>query len=679
VNPAAEVVQSVRAFPTIADVPGPVDLAVIAVPAANVAEIAAACATKGVAAVVVISAGFAETGSVGAKRQRELVAICRESGMRLIGPNCLGILNTVPEIRLNATFAPAMPPSGNVGFLSQSGALGLAVIELARDRSLGISSFASIGNRADVTGNDLLEYWEEDEASSVALLYIESFSDPRRFSRVARRLGPRKPIAVVKSGRSRAGARATSSHTGALLAASDVTVDALFEQTGVIRADSLADLLDVASLLANQPLPTGRRVAIITNAGGPGIMCADACEAAGLEVPDLPDSIEAELREFLPPEASTGNPVDMIATASADHYRRAIATVSSWDGADALIVIFVRPLLTRAEDVAEAVEEALASRTRPIPVQAVFMSAVDHAAMTAAGGVPTYLYPEDAARSLARVVHHVEWRNQPAEEPPDLGDLGAAEAAAVIAEALDDGGGWLGAAPIARLLDCYGLPVPGWRAVPDPVAAGHAAEELGGHVALKAVGPGIVHKTDLGAVKAGLEGGAQVSWEAVQMDESLASAGITREQFIVQEMVEGGVELLIGVVGDAMFGPVVACGAGGVQAEILKDVSVRLSPLSATDARQMLRSLATYPLLEGYRGAPAIDVRKVEEVLLRLSAMVEAHHEIAELDLNPVVATPEATLIVDARVRVESPPAKSPWPSTWTTVGGAGSGAPGAQ
>ena len=239
-----------------------------------------------------------------------------------------------------------MPPSGNVGFLSQSGALGLAVIELARDRSLGLSSFASIGNRADITGNDLLEYWEDDDGTSVALLYIESFSDPRRFSRVARRLGARKPIVAVKSGRSRAGARATSSHTGALLAASDVTVDALFEQAGVIRADSLADLLDVASLLANQPLPRGRRVAIVTNAGGPGIMCADACEAAGLEVPDLPASIQAELREFLPPEASTGNPVDMIATASAEHYRQAIAALASWEGADALIVIFVRPLLT---------------------------------------------------------------------------------------------------------------------------------------------------------------------------------------------------------------------------------------------------------------------------------------------------------------------------------------------
>jgi acetate---CoA ligase (ADP-forming) len=663
VNPNAGVVQSVRAYPSVEEVPGALDLAVIAVPAEQVSEAARGCAAKGVPALVVISAGFAETGSAGAERQRELLAICRESGMRLIGPNCLGILNTIPGVRLNATFAPAMPPPGKVGFLSQSGALGLAVIELARERALGLSSFASIGNRADVTGNDLLEYWEEDDSTSVALLYIESFSDARRFSRVARRVGARKPIVAVKSGRSRAGARATSSHTGALLEASDVTVDALFEQAGVIRADSLADLLDVASLLANQPLPEGVRVGIVTNAGGPGIMCADACEAAGLEVPGVPPAVQDELRGFLPPEASVANPVDMIATASVDHYRRAITTLAAWDGIDALIVIFVRPLLTTAEDVAEAVREALAERARPIPVQAVFMSSHDHAAMSAGGGVPTYMYPEDAARALARVVRHAAWRRRPTADQPDLGELRVAEAAGVIAQGLDSGPGWLGAEEVARLLNCYGLPVPEWRTVDDPVAAGHAAEELGGTVALKAVGPDILHKTDLGAVKVGLSGGAAVSWEAAQMDEALAAGGARRERFIVQRMVEGGVELLIGVVGDAVFGPVLACGAGGVQAEVLKDVSVRLVPVTPLDAGEMLRSLAVYPLLTGYRGAPPADLAGVEDVLLRVSAMVEAHQEIAELDLNPVVATPDRALLVDARVRVEATPPSRPWPS----------------
>lgn len=440
VNPAADVIQSVRAYASIAEVPGEVDLAVVAVPGAAVNAVARECAAKGVPALVVISAGFAETGADGQKRQRELVEICRGSGMRLIGPNCLGILNTSPGTRLNATFAPGMPPPGNVGFLSQSGALGLAFIELAGDLSLGLSSFASIGNRADITGNDLLEYWEEDPETDVALLYIESFSDPRRFARVARRIGRRKPIAVVKSGRSQAGARATSSHTGALLAASDVTVDALFEQAGVTRTDTLEDLLNVASLLANQPLPGGPRVAIVTNAGGPGIMCADACEAAGLEIPPLPDDLREELRALLPPEAGLGNPVDMIATATADQYRRTIRAVAGWDGVDALIVIFVRPLLTKAEDVAAAVRDAAGALPREVPVQAVFMSGRDHAAMARGGGIPTYLYPEDAARALAQVMRHVHWRERRRSEPPAFDDARADEAAATIADALGRGG-----------------------------------------------------------------------------------------------------------------------------------------------------------------------------------------------------------------------------------------------
>jgi acetate---CoA ligase (ADP-forming) len=670
VNPAADVVQSVRAYPSITEVPGEVDLAVIAVPSGAVAGVARECAAKDVPSLVVVSAGFGEVGPEGQARQRELVEICRGAGMRLVGPNCLGILNTDPDARLNATFGPVMPPGGNVGFLSQSGALGLATIDLASDRALGLSSFASIGNRADITGNDFLEYWEDDEATDVALLYIESFSDPRRFSRVARRVGRRKPVAVVKSGRSQAGARATSSHTGALLAASDVTVDALFEQAGVIRTDTLADLLDVASLLANQPLPKGPRVAIVTNAGGPGIMCADACEAAGLEVPPLPDDVQEELRSFLAPEAGLGNPVDMIATATAEQFRRAIATLAAWEGADALIVIFVRPLLTKAEEVAAAVRGALDELPRAVPVQAVFMSERDHAAMARGGRVPTYLYPEDAANGLARVMRHVDWRERPPSEPPAFSDVRGDEAAGLIANALDGGGGWLSVHDVMSLMDCYGIPVARWETARDPVAAGHVAERLGGRVALKAIGPDLLHKSELGAVRTALDGGAEVSWAAVQMDEDLERAGVTREAFVVQSMVEDGVEMIIGVVGDAFFGPVVACGAGGVQAELLKDVSARISPLTREDASQMLRSLATFPLLTGYRGAPAVDVDALEEVLLRISTMVDAHHEIAELDLNPVMAGPDGTVAVDARVRVEAVPPPRPWPSAYAGAGG---------
>jgi acetate---CoA ligase (ADP-forming) len=657
-------VQSVRAYPSVLDLPDPVDLAVVTVPAATVAAVARECAQREIPALAVLSSGFAEGGAEGAARQQELVEICRGAGMRLVGPNCLGILNTTGP-HLDATFAPDLPPAGNVGFVTQSGALGLALIELAGDRSLGVSSFASIGNRADITANDLLEYWEQDPATDVAVLYIESFSDPRRFSRVAQRIGRAMPVVVVKSGRSAAGERATRSHTGALLSASDVSVNALFHQAGVIRTDSLSEMLDVASLLANQPLPTGLRVGIVTNAGGPGIMCADACEVARLEVPAIPDSVQGSLRRFLAPEASLTNPVDMIATAGAEEYGAAIETLAAWSGIDALIVIFIRPLLTRAEDVARAVREAIEHMPREIPVQAVFMSARDHAAMAKAGGIPTYLYPEDAAKALARVVRHVRWKAHPRQEPLRFDDARGDEAASVIARALEDGGEWLQSEAIDQLLDCYGVAMPESRVAANAVGAAKAAEDLGGRVALKAQGPELLHKTDLAAVRLGLAGGEEVARAAEEIDESLARADVTRDSFLVQAMVDGGVELLIGVVDDPVFGPVLGCGAGGIGAELFKDVAVRVCPLAPEEAGEMLRSLALFPRLTGYRGAESVDLTTLQQMVLRVGAMVETHREIDELDLNPVVARPDGALVVDARIRVRTVPQPRPWPSTW--------------
>jgi acyl-CoA synthetase (NDP forming) len=379
----------------------------------------------------------------------------------------------------------------------------------------------------------------------------------------------------------------------------------------------------------------------------------------------MPEEVKDALREILAPEASFNNPVDMIATASADQYRRTIAAMADWDGIDALIVIFIRPLLTRAEDVAEAVQAACAELPRELPVQAVFMSAEDHAAIDTAAGVPVHLYPEDAARALGRVMRHVEWRARPHEEPPVFADADTELGAVTIAKALERGGGWMGLEEITELLGHHGISMPEWRSVEDPVAAGHAAEEMGGRVALKAADPAIVHKTDLGAVRVGLEGAAEVSWAAVEMDEELNEAGVERQNFIVQSMVEEGTELLVGVVSDPVFGPVLACGAGGTQAELLKDVAVRICPLNRQEAGEMVRSLAVYPLLTGYRGAPGADLGALEDLLLRVSAMVEAHHEIVELDLNPVMAGPDGALAVDARIRVKSAPPSRPWPSTW--------------
>ena len=656
VNPTAEVIQSVRAYPSVEAIPGPVDLAIIIVPAAQVVEVAVACGRKGLKALVVISAGFSEMGTEGQERQAELLRVCRAAGMRLIGPNCMGIANTDPVVLLDATFAPAVPPFGRVGFSSQSGALGVAIIEYANSLGLGISTLVSVGNKADISGNDLLRYWESDEGTDVILLYLESFGNPKKFSEIARRVGHKKPIVVVKSGRSAAGARATSSHTGALLAASDVTVDALFRQAGVIRTDTLAELFDVASLLSSQPLPGGRRVGIITNAGGPAILCADACEARGLEIPILSKSSQEKLRAFLPLGSSGSNPVDMIASASADDYHKSIGIVAADDNVDALIVIFTPPLVTRTEDVARAIVDAVRKLNRSKPVMAVFLSArgTPEEMRLADISIPSYAFPETAAIALARAARYREWRERPETAPPRFEDIRRDEAAAVVATALFRGDGWLDVQETATLLSCYGLPLVEQRVAKTPEGAGAAAEEMSGEVALKVIAPGVIHKTEAGAVRLHLHGAEQVRTAAGEMSEQLEAKGQLPSGFVVQRMARKGVEMLVGVVHDPQFGPVVACGAGGVQVELLGDVSVRLTPLSKEDTSEMIRSLRTYSLLTGFRGAPACDVSALEEALVRVSAMVDDIPQIAELDCNPLVVLEQGAVILDARVRVAS-------------------------
>jgi acetyl coenzyme A synthetase (ADP forming)-like protein len=426
VNSRADVVQSLPAYRTIGEVPADVELAVIVVPAEQVVAAARDCAAAGVRALVVISSGFAEIGAEGASRQRELVEVCRASGIRLIGPNCLGVLNTDPEVRLNATFAPRPAFGGSVGFMSQSGGLGIAIIEAASRMAVGLSSFVSVGNKADLSGNDMLSYWEQDEHTSVALLYLESFGNPRKFARVAPWFARRKPLLAVKSGRSAAGARATSSHTGALLSASDVTVDALFEQAGVIRTDTLYELFAVAQLLTAQPVPRGDRIAIVTNAAGPGILCADACHADGVEVPELPPRLQARLARQLPAGASTHNPIDMVATATAEDYRRTLEALIDAGACDAILAIFVPPLVTPAADVARAIREAAAATAATgVAIAAVFMT---DAGMPAELGservrVPGYEFPEDAARAVALAAKHGRWRARPAPTPIALDEL----------------------------------------------------------------------------------------------------------------------------------------------------------------------------------------------------------------------------------------------------------------
>ncbi len=445
VNPSADVIHGVPAYHSVTEIPGPVDVAFVVVPAKFVAQVARECSEKDVRGLVVISAGFGEAGGDGRAMQEELVTICRDSGMRLIGPNCMGIVNTDPEVSLNGTFATAYPPPGRVGFLSQSGALGLAVMDYAAKLGLGLSSFVSVGNKADISGNDLVSYWDADPGTDVILLYLESFGNPRRFSRLARRIGKRKPIVVVKSGRSAAGARAAASHTGALLAASDVTVDALFRQSGVIRTDTLEEMFDVATLLANQPPPKGNRVGIVTNAGGLGILCADTCEANGLSVSVLSEDTVAKLRGFLPPAASVANPVDMIASASGEDYERAIRTVGDDEGIDAIIVIYIPPQATRAGEVARGIVGAIRGIEGRIPVLTTFMSARGLPEELSAHDlrIPSYAFPEQAAIALAHAAHHGTWRERPEGRVPDFPDVKPNVAAVVIAKALERGDGWL--------------------------------------------------------------------------------------------------------------------------------------------------------------------------------------------------------------------------------------------
>ncbi len=664
VNPNATAVQSVAAYPSVDNLPGPVDLAVLAVPAAQVAPVARACAARGVGALVVLSAGFAESGPEGAERQRELLEICRRSGMRLVGPNCLGVINTDPKVRLDATFGPTLPVAGRVGFGSQSGALGLAIVDYANELGLGLSSFVSLGNKADLSGNDLLGYWQDDPDTDMVLLYLESFGNPRKFARFASRLARTKPIVAVKAGRSVAGTRAASSHTGALLAASDVSVDALFRQAGVIRTDTLSELFDVAKLLSDQPAPAGRRVAIVTNAGGPGILCADACEADGLQVPAFSEDLRSRLAAALPAEAASGNPVDLLAAAPAERYQQAIDLVAASGEADALIVIHIPPLAGEqgAAAVAAAVSQAAGRAPAAMTVLAAFMFTGDPPSELASGPrrIPCYRFPEEAAKALARSADRGQWLRRPEGRVPALEGIRQEEAAAMLAEVLAGGPRWLTVEESARLLECYGLPVAPWRLAANARQAGEAATQLGGEVALKAIVPGLLHKTEAGAVRLDLEGDVAVTRAATELARQFEAAGQRPDRFLVQRMATGVAELLVGVVNDPTFGPVVAVGAGGTSAELLRDVTVRLAPLTDRDATEALRELKTFPLLHGWRGTPAADLAALEDLLLRIGLLADNHPAIAELDCNPVVAGPGGAVIVDSRIRVEMPPQPPP-------------------
>jgi len=663
VNPKATEVAGLPAYPSVIDVPGPVDLAIIAVPRDAALGAVDECAAKGVRAVVVISAGFAEVNAEGRELQKRLVQKVRQHGMRMVGPNCFGLVNADPSVQLNATFTSIFPPSGRVAMSSESGALGLAILAAARRLQMGISTFVSIGNRADVSANDLLQYWEEDLATDVIVLYLESFGNPRRFARIVRRVSRRKPIVAVKAGRTQSGRRAAGSHTAAL-AASDVAVEALFRQTGVIRAETLEEMFALAAGLANQPLPAGRRVAIVTNAGGPAVLCTDACEAGGLVVPELSDKTKARLAAFLPAAAAVKNPVDLIASATPDQYRKAIEVILQANEVDALIVLYISvsevDTAPMAEGILAGIAAGRAAGCKEKPVLACWMAEGDRDRSLALTNetIPTYSLPEIPARVLSKAAAYAEWRAQPLGLIPDYQDLDLPLARELCSKALSQrGAGWLTTEETRTVLTAMGLPVPPGGVAQAEEDVVELARRVGFPVAVKLASHRLIHKTEIGGVHLSLKEEREVRQAFREIRDRLAQDNNldAMEGVLVQPMVTGGVEVMVGVTHDPLFGPLIAFGLGGIHVEILEDVRFRVTPLTDRDAADMVRDIKGYRLLEGYRGHQPADIQAIEEVLLRVARLVEEIPEISELDLNPLFALPpgQGCRIVDARIRVE--------------------------
>jgi acetyl coenzyme A synthetase (ADP forming)-like protein len=659
INPKADSIHSLKAYPSVSAVPDPIDLAVIIVPRGAVLPVVDECIAAGVRGLVVITAGFAETGEEGARLERALHDKVRQAGVRMIGPNCMGVINADPEVSMNATFAPTPASRGSVGFVSQSGALGVAILNAAADLGIGLTQFASIGNKTDVSGIDLLEYWEDDDETRVICMYLESFGNPRDFPEAAKRVGRKKPILIVKSGRTQEGARAASSHTGAL-AGRDVTVSTFLAQCGVLRAGSIEELFAVAKALNNCPLPAGDRVAVLTNAGGPAIIATDSLVNLNLQMAELSDTSRQRLSEFLPSEASVANPVDMVASATAVDYRRALEIILADEGVDMVLPINVKPLLGNPINVLSeigAVVNAGASK----PVLSVMMATEDFYDQIKLRPElpPVYRFPESAARALAQLSRYASWRRRPKDEAVpefEVDETGVEE----IIQRYD--GGYLTAPDAFRVLESYGIPVVPWRWAADAAAVEKAARELGYPVAIKVEAVGLVHKSDIGAVRLGLGDAEEVGQAVRELQAASAEAGFQPSGFLVQRMAGSGHEVLFGVSTDPRFGPLLAFGLGGRYVEVFGDVRFGVSPLSPSEAREMIEGIRGFPLLAGVRGEAPADRDVLLEVLLRIAQLSQRHPRIEELDINPFLAAPapDEAVAIDVRIRLGAPKSSGP-------------------
>jgi acetyl coenzyme A synthetase (ADP forming)-like protein len=651
VNPKASVVHSLKCYASVEDIPDPVDLAVIAVPKPHVLATLESCGRKGVGAVVIITAGFKEIGGAGLALEREVVRIVKQYGMRLVGPNCMGIINMDPAVRLQASFSATEPLSGPIAFSSQSGALGEAILALMRDRGLGLSMFVSLGNKADVSGNDLLEYWERDANTRVILMYLESFGNPQRFLEISQRVSKKKPIIAVKSGRTAAGARAAASHTGSL-AGADNAVESLFTQAGVIRASSIEELFVYASAFASQPMPMGTRVAIITNSGGPAILATDACIELGLQIPTLSDETQARIRAAVAPEASVTNPVDMIATAAGPQYEVAIRAVAEDASIDALIVIFTSLEMIDGPAVAHGIIRGAQGCAKPVLV--CFMGSVrsrEAIDLMRDAALAVYTFPEDAARALAAMVRYSRWVQRPSGVRRKFDDMDRAGIDRLVQSVRDDGRVQLTLAEAQNLFACASIPVLPWRDASSRDDAVAAANALGYPVVAKVSSSAIVHKSEVGGVRVGLESPDEVGRA---FDEIMAAARKrdARASLVIQRQAGEGTEVILGATRDAKFGPLLMFGLGGIFVEIMKDVVFRVHPLSDADAHEMIRAVKGFPMLDGARGRPKADVAALEAVMLRLDYLMAICPDIGELDINPLFAAPAGTPTAAADARI---------------------------
>jgi len=661
VNLHATEIAGLRTFPSLRDIPCPVDLAVIAVPAGLVLSIIDDCAAKQVPTAILITAGFAETGGIGTSLEEQLRERVHRYGIRLIGPNCFGLMNLDPAIRLNATYTPIIPPPGRVAIASESGGLGLAVVMAAQRLNLGISSFVSVGNHVDVTVNDLLEYWEQDTNTDVILLYLETIVDSHRFRCIGERVGRNKPIVVLKAGRTPAGQSAAGSHTAAL-ATNDAAVDALFTQCGVIRAKTLEEFLSLATGLSNQPRLLGRRIGILTNSGGPGVLCADSCAAEGLTVPELSQTRQSAFASFLPPMAALRNPVDVIGFATEEQHARAVETMLRSDELDALIIVHVSVRVNDNDPVATGIIRGIRAARQTgnnKPIYLCWMAEGDLERTFVVDGetIPTYRNPEVPARIISRALAYDAWRKQPVGKTAHYADVDLVAAKAICAKALADrGSGWLTTHETHELLAAMKIPLISSGIATTAEEAVQLAQKIGYPVAMKLASHQIVHKTEMGGVRLNLVDDHAVREAFNMIRTRLAQAGKLEvmEGVLVQPMLSGGVEVMVGMTSDSLFGPVIAFGLGGIHVEVLGDVQFRVAPLTDRDAAEMIPGIKSYRLLTGYRGQPAVDLKAIEDVLLRISHLAESISEISEIDLNPVFALPlgQGCQIVDARIRV---------------------------